>query len=180
MAGGGEDRIPEEPQRQDRLAREALAKAEDDEEDETRKAHADDRCGEPWKLDPAPRSDEKKCRYGGDQEGCTPVIDLALGAPRRQLAERLVGNEDGGQADRQVDPEHPAPSQMLGEEAAEHRSADARGREHGAEIALVAPAIARSDDVGDGRMRHGDEAAAAETLEGAKNDQLGHGGRERA
>ena len=48
-----------------------------------------------------------------------------------------------------------------------------RGRaEDGAEVALVAAALARRDDVADHRERQRHQAAAAEALDGAEGDQL--------
>ena len=83
-------------------------------------------------------------------------------------------------AERQVDPEDQRPVQMLGEHAAEHRAGDRGGGEHRAEIALVAPALARRDGVADDGLRQRDQSAAAEALQRARRDQRRHGGRERA
>jgi hypothetical protein len=57
---------------------------------------------------------------------------------------------------------------------AEQRADDGGETNHAAKYALKAAALGGRDHVGDGR--HGDhqQAAAAETLEGAQYDQLGH------
>ena len=63
------------------------------------------------------------------------MIGHALQDARRHAERR--------QAERQIDPEDQRPVEMLGQEAAEHRAADRRRREHRADIALVAAALAR-------------------------------------
>src|SRR5690349_23827069 len=44
---------------------------------------------------------------------------------------------EGGDAERQVDPEDQRPVDVFGEEAAEHRSADRRRRKHRGDVALI-------------------------------------------
>ena len=48
----------------------------------------------------------------------------------------------------------------------------ARRAEDRAEVAAVAAALARRDDVAHGGQRQGEQAAAAEPLDGAEGDQL--------
>ena len=68
-----------------------------------------------------------------------------VGLPRRRTAPAARrGDEQGGDAERDVDVEDPAPRQVVGEEAAEQRPGDARRAEHGAEVALVAAPLPRA------------------------------------
>src|SRR5581483_2306573 len=76
--------------------------------------------------------------------------------------------------DRQVDVENPAPIQIRGKIAADQRPGYAGEAEHPAEDALVAPALARRDDIADDGLRCNDDPAAAESLHGAKENQLEH------
>ena len=85
-----------------------------------------------------------------------------------------------GKAERQIDPEDQRPVEMLGEETAEHRPADRRSREHRADIALVAAALTRGDDVGDDGLRQRHQPAPACPLHRAAEHQHGHAGGERA
>ncbi len=91
-----------------------------------------------------------------------------------------LGEDKRADGDRQIDPEDPAPCQMIDEEAAENRTDDARDGEGAGDVGLVAAALAGRDDVGDRRMRHRQQPAAAQPLEGAKADELRHRGGEAA
>jgi hypothetical protein len=86
--------------------------------------------------------------------------------------------EDGGdhgerdQADRQVDVEDPPPGEVVDEEAAEQRPRYRRHAEDAAEVALVAPALSRRENVADHRDRDHDQPTGAESLEPPEDDQL--------
>ena len=60
---------------------------------------------------------------------------------------------------------------MLGDDASEHRSGQARRCEDSGEIGLVAPALARRGNIGDHGLRERDEAAAAKPLQPTRDDQ---------
>ena len=64
--------------------------------------------------------------------------------------------------------------------AAEHRAGDAGGHPHHAHVGLVAAALARRDHVGDHRLAERQDAAAADALQAAAEDEQGHVGRGRA
>src|SRR5207302_232979 len=78
------------------------------------------------------------------------------------------------QADRQVDVEDPAPTEVVGEIAAEERPDDAGKTEDAAENALDAAAFGWREnlrnDGEDGRRQH----ATGQTLQAAEDDQLRH------
>ena len=84
-----------------------------------------------------------------------------------QRLERTPRDAERQQAERYVDPENEAPVQMLGEHSAEYRARDRGEREDSPEVALIAATLARADRVADDRLRHRDQAAAAEALDGA-------------
>src|SRR5687768_10314314 len=77
-------------------------------------------------------------------------------------------------AEREVDVEDPAPGELRREVAAEQRAGDAGDAEDGAEDPLVAPAVARRDDVADDGLRGDHEPATAEALHGTEDDELQH------
>src|SRR5207248_10550868 len=56
----------------------------------------------------------------------------------------------------------------------EQRAGDAGEAEHGAKDSLVATAVSRWDNVADDRLCRNDQPPAAESLHGAKENQLGH------
>ena len=69
---------------------------------------------------------------------------------------------------------------MLGEYAAEDRPADPGRHPYAAEIGLVLAALARRDDVGNHRLHDRQDAAAAEPLQAARDNQHRHVRRQRA
>jgi hypothetical protein len=83
-------------------------------------------------------------------------------------------HEKRDRADRQVDVEDPAPGEVVHEEAADERPDHGREAEDGAEVALVAAALARGDDVADHRDGRHHQTAASEALQRAEGDQLRH------
>ena len=61
---------------------------------------------------------------------------------------------------------------MVDEQPAEQRPGDAGEHEHHLDVALVAAALARLDELGDDRHRERHQPARAEALQGAERDQL--------
>ncbi len=159
--------------RQDRLGGAALVhneqaqqrEAQDDQHDHLRSAPAVGRAAETREQD--------DCRQSPRQQRRAEVVDLGFA---RGFARRQHRGDHGQrhQPDGQVDVEDPPPRDRIDEEAAEQRSDHGGDAEHGPEIALIAPPLARRDDVADDGERHDHEAAAAEPLERAERDQLGH------
>ncbi|CRQ48515.1 hypothetical protein PAERUG_E15_London_28_01_14_03632 [Pseudomonas aeruginosa] len=108
------------------------------------------------------------------------VVDHRLPARHRQADQGSPRDGQREKADRQVDPEYPAPRQVLGEQAAEHRAGDAGDGVHAAEVTLVAAALARRDDVADDRLAHRHQPARADPLQHSRQHQLAHALREPA
>ena len=111
-------------------------------------------------------------RRRADQRGARIVDHMAgLAQPAGQ---HRRGHHQGNDADREVDVENPPPGQVVHEEAADQRAEHAGDPERGAEDPLITAALARRDDVTDDGLRAHDQAAAAQSLDGAERDQLDH------
>ena len=95
-------------------------------------------------------------------------------ASRRARVECDGDRGEGGDPHREVDVEDPAPRQVIDQEPSEQRADHGRHAEYGAEEPLVAPTVARREDVPDHRHRRDDQPSGAESLERAKGDQLSH------
>ena len=95
------------------------------------------------------------------------IVDLVLAARRvrRQHGGDHDQREDAG---RQVDVEDPAPAQVVDEESADQRADDGGDAEHRAEEALIAPALARRDQVADHGDGDDDQSAAADPFQRAE------------
>src|SRR5205823_13767925 len=100
-------------------------------------------------------------------------VDRARDAPRQRWKCRCQHTKRCD-AEGQMDVEDPAPGQLRREVAAEKRAGDAGEAEHGAKDSLVATAVSRWDKVADDRLCRNDKPPAAESLHGAKENQLGH------
>jgi hypothetical protein len=98
----------------------------------------------------------------------------------RQPAQQRRGDRQRGEPHRDVDPEDHRPVQVVGNEAAERRPAAARGRIGEREIGVVAPALLRRHQVAEHDHAHRREAAAAEPVQHAPEDEHQHVGRQRA
>ena len=105
----------------------------------------------------------------------TPAVSSAGAEPvdlvavrRRVQMQSGDHDHDRDQPERDVHVEHPAPRDRLDQEAAEQRAGDRRDREHGADQAHVAAAIARRHDVGDDRLRAHHQPARADALQRAE------------
>ena len=90
-------------------------------------------------------------------------------APARR-GKRPANDRQREEAERQIDVEDPAPTQVLDKKPADQRANHGREPEDPAEDALVAAALARREEVADDRHRGHDQAAAAEALHRAEND----------
>ena len=90
---------------------------------------------------------------------------------RRDGASRHDEHHD---RDRHVDPERPAPGQVVGEEATKERSDHRGDAEDGAKCSLVAAAVPKRDDLSDQRGGRHHDRAAANALQCARCDQHRH------
>ena len=76
----------------------------------------------------------------------TPPRTSKLRARGRRLDGRQqpLDDDQGDDADRDVDVEDPVPADVLGQAAADERAGDERDTEHGTEQALVLAALGRA------------------------------------
>ena len=95
-----------------------------------------------------------------------PALDALLEAPPQ--------HPQGGEADRDVDEEDPAPGQVVGEDAAQGGADHRRDRPHAGEVALDLGPLLERVEVADDRHRHRLDGAGAEALDRPEHDQRGH------
>ena len=113
----------------------------------------------------------------GDEQHEAHAVEgprLLAGRPGDETQREQHGND----TQRHVDKKHAAPAEMMREIAADHGPERAGRHHHAGEIALVAGAFARRDRLADQSLRQRHQAAAAETLQDARESQhLDAGGR---
>ena len=136
-----------------------------------------DRC--PGELMAAPLADREQAGRRHRQQARARQLEALrpgrAGQPQAQRHDR-----ERGDADRHVDEEDPAPARSLGDQAAEQRAADQaepqQDRRDGVAAGRAALAAVGSlgREVADDDHRDGHQAAPAEPLHGAENDQLRH------
>ena len=85
-----------------------------------------------------------------------------------------LDEHERGDADREVHVEHPAPRELLGEEATDERADDRRDREHAGHHRGDPWSLLERVEVGDDRLRDGEQTAGADALHGAEQHQLQH------
>jgi hypothetical protein len=81
-------------------------------------------------------------------------------------------DEQRERAERQVQPEDPAPGRRVRERAAQQRPGDRRERPHRADEPLVAAALAGREEVCDRRLGEREQPAGAEALHDARPHEL--------
>ena len=120
----------------------------------------------------AGRGERKQQRQSaGTEQDDARDVGAKARARRRPLRRNAQREHRGDHAQRQVDEEYRAPAQILGQQGTEQRAERARGRKHGREVALELCALARRHVLADQRLRQRHQAAAAQALHGARNDQ---------
>jgi hypothetical protein len=181
--GGREGAVAEEIERQDRVAHPPLH------EDEARQRRGSEReksqhyRGGPGVFPPAPGHRQEQRHEAGDQQARAQPVDTAL-APGRHGWHLDQDHRHGDEREGDVDVEDPAPARdhvpeqddrsVVGEEAADHRAEHAGQAEDRAEQAGELGPLPRRVELGDDRERRGEERAAAQALQRAEEDQLGH------
>ena len=83
----------------------------------------------------------------------------------------LLQDDEGGDRERDADVEAPAPAERVGDDAADQRAGDGAEAEDRAEVAGVAAALARGDEVGEDHLDERGQPADADALEDAAGDQ---------
>ena len=112
----------------------------------------------------------------------TPTERKAVPAQSILCGTRLTGkmqhsgdDEQGDDAERNVDVEDPAPGQVLGEEAAEQGPGHVGDAEDDAEVAHVLATLAGRDDVAHDGLGPDHQPAGPDPLDGPEGDELDHG-----
>ncbi len=82
-----------------------------------------------------------------------------------ELFEVAVDEKDRQRPERQVDPEDPAPAELLGEIAAEQGAGDAGDRIDRRDVALIFAHLPRRYGVGNHGKREGNQTAASQPLQ---------------
>ena len=98
----------------------------------------------------------------------------------RQVSQCTAHHHQRDKTQRQVDPEDPAPRQVVRQITADHRAGQTGHGPHAAHVALVAATLAQRHHVGNGGLRHRDQPATAQPLQHARHQQHRHAGRQRA
>ena len=128
----------------------------------------------------APGQDQHEHDGRGHQQQAAGPVDLAQPVIDRQPGHLGQQQCQRGNRERDVDPEDHRPVQVVGEEAADNRPEQAGEQPDTTEIGLVLTALAGADHVRDHRLDHRHDAAAAEPLQAAGEDQDRHVRRQRA
>ena len=124
-------------------------------------------------MPPQVSAREQRHRGGHHQRGAGE-IDLVGAFVDRHEFQLPVGQHRRRQGERHVEPKDHRPVQMLGNDAAEHRAGGAGDDPDRAGIGLVIAALARRHRVGDDRLGQRHDAAAADALQAAAEDQHQH------
>jgi hypothetical protein len=171
--------VAQQPGREERLAGASLPPAERGGRRQAEPCAPEDldRC--PGELMAAPLADREQARRRHRQQAgarqLEPLRPVRPGQPQAQRHDR-----ERGHADRHVDVEDPAPARGLGDQAAEQRAADQAEPEQDRRDGVAAGGAALSAVGSVGRKvaddDHGDthQAAPAEPLHGAEDDELRH------
>jgi hypothetical protein len=107
---------------------------------------------------------------GGDQPraGGIDWRPIRRSGRRRQTA---AERDQGERPDREVDVEHPAPAGVLHEQPSDQRTHDGGDGERGGDVALIAAALARCDQVSHCSHGQGHQPAGRRALHRAQRDQ---------
>ena len=173
-------RSTQERQRQERLLGIARMPDEGERQRDRRTDHRRDRRRQPGIAVAAPAQHQHHHDGGRHQQHAAEPVDLAAAVEHGDLAHLGQQQKQRADGERHVDPENHRPVQMLGEYAAEHGTHQACGHPDAAEIGLIPAALARADHVGDHGLHDRHDAAAAEPLQAARDDQYRHVRRHRA
>jgi hypothetical protein len=121
------------------------------------------------------RQHERRARR--DHQDCASDIEPMLPLPPRQAAQHGERHDDRKHGERHIPQKDHRPMQVLGNPAAERRSAAARGHERDGEISVVTPAFFRRSDVAEHHIGGHDQAAGAAALHHPAENQHQHVGR---
>ena len=133
--------------------------------------------GKPGITRPAPGEREQQRDGRGRHQTRAEQVELVLVFVARQAFEAPGRHKGRDQSEWNVEPEDDRPVEVLGQDAADDRTAEPGGHPDASHVGLVAAALARRDRVGEDGLRQGKDAAAADPLQAASQDQQDHVGR---
>ena len=173
---GRDDPVAQEPERHDRLAAAPFVHHQPDQRhgaaDQQRRDDGPvERFGLHHHHHDGADAEHQQCR--------SEVVDVVL-ARIEPLMEKDRQDRDRPDADRQIDPEHEGPMQVLHDEGAEHRPDHRRQAPHARQPALQPRPVGRRIDVADDGGGDRLDGAGAHALQGAERDQRHHAGGEAA
>ena len=128
---------------------------------------------------------EQQQGEGGDRnEQCRSLPVEAAVATHIEVTEVTVHQPERERPQRQIDPEDPAPAELLGKIATEQRACDAGDRIDRRDVALILAHLPRRNGIGNHGKREGNQAAAPQPLQHPRCQQglqiLGEGAGHRA
>jgi len=162
---------PEHAQGHDRIRRAPLADDCSQAEERRGRDQAEDLPRTPGVAVAAPDTGQHQRARGPGDQACAQGVERLrrpLGLGCRQSS---VQPGESRRSDREVDVEHRAPTDILHEQPAD-QWADNRGRgEGGSDVTLIAPALARVDEIADRGHRQRHQPAGSCALDCAQRDQ---------
>ena len=174
---GGQHHVArlEQAHRDQRVLRAVFHDDEDDRANEGGNAQAPHVRVRPLVFGAAPGGHEDERGCGNEKENSAqPVVagDTALALAQ---AQNKGAHEQGEQAQWDVEPEPPAPTRAIGDPATQDRAEYGAQAEYGAHDSHVFTAVTGGDDLRHDGLRGNHEAAGADALDGAADDQKLHG-----
>ena len=169
----GEGAVAEEGERDERLGDAQLGHDEQDGGDGGAAEHPRGGGAGPVEVATGAGDPDQQQRGGRGQEHDAEVVDGHLLALAVREVEGALHHHQGDDGEGHRHEEVPAPAPQVGDHAAGQGAAHRGHGHHGAEQAHVAAALTRADDVRHDHLAERDEAAAAQALHGAADDQEG-------
>ncbi|NVO15489.1 MAG: EAL domain-containing protein [Rhodoplanes sp.] len=167
-------RVAQDRRRQERLRRGGEPPDQQPGEQSRRGDESKDRRRKPRHPGATPAERQQEGDRRDRHQGGAEPVDPVRAVEARQASERAPGRRRDGNAERQVAPEDHRPVAVLGQHAADHRPAEPGRHPDDADIGLVAAALARRHHVRDDGLGERKDAAAADPLQAAADDQGQH------
>ena len=137
-------------ERDDRIGDAPLAQYERAGQQHGRGHEPEDRRGAPGVALTAPDAGQHERAGGAGEDHRAGGIQAVGRASGRRCGQAQMEAGERGEPEREVDVEHPAPAGVVHEQPADQRARHGRHGEGGRDVALVAAALPRRDEVADG------------------------------
>ena len=169
-----ESAIAEELERQHRILDATLHKGQQTPCYDRDDAQTDDLPRQPVVLGTAPGGEQHDRHGAGVHESQSKPVDLRRQFVLGKFKSKEAG-DPGHHAKWQVDPEHPAPGDRVGEPAAQKRPKHRGDAEHRTHRRHVSSADARRDEVSGNRLGQDHKATTTQALNEAVENERDHG-----